>query len=390
MPVSQPRDDADMQIAEIKAWAVAGPLSDLCFVKATTRGGLVGWGEGSLPGKCPGVAASIGDLAHLITGMDARRIEQVWQRMVRHGYWKAGPILSSAIAAVDMALWDIRGKYYGAPVHELLGGAVRERIWLYANLGLSSDPDELRRRARGALDLGYTAVKFYPLPPVMTLEGPVAYRTVVACCEAVRDEIGPDGAFCLDFHGRCSPNVAVQMEAAVRHTQPLWIEEPTAPEDMGALQRVQEKFVIPLAVGERLNSRWQFREIFERRLADVVQPDAANCYGISEMHRIAQMAETYGVAYAPHNPNGPVQAQASLHLAAAAQNFSILEHRYDLVEEMGEFASVSPQSTGDGWADIPTGPGLGIELDEAALDRMIIGDRWVAESYRADGSIGDW
>jgi galactonate dehydratase len=379
-----------MKITRIKAWAVAGPLSDLCFAKVETDDDLFGWGEGSLPGKCEGVAASVREMAHLITGMDARRIEHVWQRMVRHSYWKAGPILSSAVSAIDMALWDIRGKFYDAPVHELLGGAVRDRIWLYANLGLSSDPAELRRRAKDALTLGYNAVKFYPLPPVMTLEGPAAYRTVVACCEAVRDEIGPDGAFCLDFHGRCAPNVAVQMEAAVRHTRPLWIEEPTAPEDVGALQRCQEKFVTPLAVGERFNSRWQFREVFEKRLADVVQPDAANCYGISEMHRIAAMAETYGVAYAPHNPNGPVQAQASLHLAAAAQNFSILEHRHDLIDDMAKFASVSPRSTGDGWAAVPAGPGLGIELDETALEAMRLGDRCIPESFRADGSIGDW
>ncbi|QMW24419.1 galactonate dehydratase [Sandaracinobacteroides saxicola] len=379
-----------MKIRSIKAWAVAGPLSDLCFAKVETDNGLFGWGEGSLPGKCEGVAASVREMAHLIAGMDARRIEHVWQRMVRHSYWKAGPILSSAVSAIDMALWDIRGKYHDAPVHELLGGALRDRIWLYANLGLSSEPEVLRERARGALAVGYTAVKFYPLPPVMSLEGPAAYRTVVACCEAVRDEIGPDGVFCLDFHGRCTPNVAVQMEAAVRHTRPHWIEEPTAPEDVGALQRCQEKFLTPLAVGERYNSRWQFREIFERRLADVVQPDVANCYGISEMHRIAAMAETYGVGYAPHNPNGPVQAQASLHLAAAAQNFSILEHRHDLIDDMAKFASVSPRSTGDGWAAIPEGPGLGIELDETALDAMPIGDRWVAESHRRDGSIGDW
>jgi galactonate dehydratase len=379
-----------LKIVDIKAWAVAGPLSDLCFARIQTEDGLFGWGEGSLPGKCQGVAASVLEMTHLIKGMDARKIELVWQRMVRHSYWKAGPILSSAVSAIDMALWDIRGKYYNAPVHELLGGALRDRIWLYANLGLSSDPIELRRRAKAALNQGYTAVKFYPLTPVMSLEGPAAYRTVVACCEAVRDEIGPDGVFCLDFHGRCSPNVAVQMEAAVRHTQPHWIEEPCAPEDVGALQRCQEKFVTPLATGERYNSRWQFKELFERRLVDVVQPDVANCYGISEMHRIAQMAETYGVAYAPHNPNGPVQAQASLHLAAAAQNFSILEHRYDLIEDMAKFASVSPKSTGDGWADIPTGAGLGIELDESVLDTMVIGDRWVPESYRIDNSIGDW
>ncbi|WP_237050724.1 galactonate dehydratase [Microvirga ossetica] len=366
-------------------------MSDLCFAKVETEDGVWGWGEGSLPGKAESVAAAIRELGTLVHGMDALEIARVWQRMVRHSYWKAGPILSSAVSAIDMALWDIKGKFYGAPVHNLLGGSVRDRVWLYANIGLCDDPYELRDRTRAAMSMGYNAVKFYPLPAVNSLEGPSAYRAVAACCEAVRDELGEDGVFCLDFHGRCSPSVAVQMEAAVRHTAPLWIEEPTAPEDVGALQRVQEKFQIAVATGERYNSRWQFREIFERRLADVVQPDASNCYGISEMHRIAAMAETYGVAYAPHNPNGPVQAQASLHLAAAAQNFVILEHRHDVNDAFTAFASVSLKNRGDGWAEIPSSPGLGIELEEDALSRMpsATGD-WIAESYRRDGSLGDW
>ncbi len=379
-----------MKIARIQSWAVAGPVSDLCFVRVETDDGVHGWGEGSLPGKCQSVAASILELESLIAGYDPLQTERVWQRMVRHSYWKAGPVLSSAIAAIDMALWDIKGKVYGAPVHELLGGALRDQIWLYANIGLSNDPIELRDRTEAAMAQGFRAVKFYPLPAVMSLEGPEAYRIVAKCCETVRETLGPDGVFCLDFHGRCTPNVAVQMEYAVRVFRPHWIEEPTHPEDVGALQRVQEKSVTPIATGERYNSRWQFREIFERRLADVVQPDAANCYGISEMQRIAVWAEAYGVAYAPHNPNGPVQGQASLHLAAAAQNFAILEHRHDVVDQMAEFATPAPRSRGDGWADVPTGPGLGIELDVDALARMPITDRWLAESFRRDGSIGDW
>lgn len=380
-----------MKIVSVTPFAIQGPVSDLCFVKLHTDAGIFGWGEGSLPGKASAVAAAIAELGGLIAGMNALQIERVWQRMVRHSYWKAGPILSSAVSAIDMALWDAKGKLYNTPVHDLLGGAVREKVWLYANIGLCQDPGELRERTLLAMSMGYSAVKFYPLPPVMALEGPAAYRSVVACCEAVRDEIGPDGAFCLDFHGRCSPAVAVQMEAAVRHTQPLWIEEPTAPEDVGALQRVQEKFQIPVATGERYSSRWQFKEIFERRLADVIQPDASNCYGISELHRIASMAEMYGIAFAPHNPNGPVQAMASLHLAAAAQNFVILEHRHDVVDQFSAFASVSLASTGDGWAAIPNGPGLGIELDEEALlAKPFQAGAWVAESFRSDGSIGDW
>ncbi|HWD67504.1 MAG TPA: galactonate dehydratase [Caulobacteraceae bacterium] len=378
-----------MKISRILAYPVAGPLTDLCFVKVEADDGSYGWGEASIPGKGPAVAQAVRDLGPMLLGMDPLATEHCWQRIYRHSYWRGGPILTASISGVDTALWDLKGKVYGAPLHQLLGGPVRERIWLYANLGLSSDPGELRDRAAKAVAQGYTAVKFYPLPPVGPLEGPSSYRMVASCAEAVREEIGSERSFCLDFHGRCSATVAVQMEAAVRHTRPLWIEEPVAAENIAGLKRCAEKFEVALALGERLFTRWAFREVLEQRLADVLQPDVANAGGVSEMMRIAAMAELYGVAFAPHNPNGPVQAQASLHLAAASPAFSILEHRHDLVEAMSAFASPSPRAGADGWADLPKGPGLGIELDEAWLAGHPADAHWT-ESFRRDGSVGDW
>ena len=384
------REDAAVKIAAIKAYAVAGPLTDLCFVKVETdEPGLYGWGEASLPIKSPAVAQAVRDMEALVVGMDAISVERVWQRMYRHSYWRGGPILTSSISGIDQALWDIRGKYLRQPVCALLGGPVRDRVALYANLGLSSDPVELRRRAEAAKALGYTTFKFYPLTAVAATEAPTAVASVIACCEAVRDEIGPDQSFALDFHGRCSAALAVQIEAAIRHTNPMWIEEPTPPENPQALARCAEKFVTPLAAGERLFTRWGFRELLENKLVDIIQPDAANAGGISEMMRIASMAELYGVAFAPHNPNGPVQAMASLHLAAAAPAFTVLEHRHDVADAFAVFANNAPTAGEDGYAVIPTTPGLGIDLDENWLAAHPA-TPYILESFRADGAVADW
>ena len=220
---------------------------------------------------------------------------------------------------------------------------------LYANCGLSEDPDEFRRRVRHARSLGYRVVKFYPIPSVGPVEGPAVVRCVVACCEAVRDELGEEADFALDFHGRLSAGLAVAMEAAVRHTHPLWIEEPVLPETPKALGRLAEKFVIPIALGERLFTRFAFREILEGELASIIQPDVANAGGITEMIKIAALAETYGVGFAPHNPNGPVQSLASMHLAAALQPFAMLEHRHEHHDFMEKLASCVPKVEADGW-----------------------------------------
>jgi galactonate dehydratase len=379
-----------VKITRVESFAVEGPVSDLCFAKVhTDEPGLYGWGEGSLPGKCRAVAAAVDELESLLVGMDPMAIERCWQRMYRHSYWRGGSILTSSISAVDIALWDLKGKALGKPVCDLLGGPVRDRIWAYANLGLSTDPSMLRARAQAAIYLGYSAVKFYPLPAVAPLEGPGAYAQVARCCEAVRNEIGADGTFCLDFHGRCSPNVAVQMEAAIRHTRPLWIEEPVPSETVSGLKRCIDQFVTPLATGERMVTRWGFREVLERGLADVLQPDAANAGGISEMMKIAAMCELYGVAFAPHNPNGPVQGAASVHIAASAPAFSILEHRHDCEDAFSAFADPVPTCSPDGWMEVPRSPGLGIDLDADWL-RAHPATLWGMESFRPDGSIGDW
>ncbi len=379
-----------MKITKIKVYGVASPVTDWTYVKVETdEPGLFGWGECSLPGKTHGVQGAVRDLEKLLIGEDPMQVEWCWQRMYRHSYWRGGAINTSAISGVDVALWDIRGKALNLPVYQLLGGSVRKKVKLYANCGLSNSPKEFRKRVKFATDMGYRIVKIYPLPAVAAVEGVSVLNNIVACCEAVRDEIGVGNDFALDFHGRCTAGFAVAIEAAVRHTDPLWIEEPVPAESPDALRRCAEKFVSPIAVGERYFTRWDFRKILEEELATIIEPDVSNAGGISEMVKIASLAELYNVSFNPHNPNGPLQSQASLHLAAHCQAFSLLEHRHEHHGYMSKFCSHYPKVDRDGYANLPEGSGLGVTIDEEFIQRNPPGS-WIPESFRADGSIADW
>jgi galactonate dehydratase len=379
-----------MKITALKPYGIASPVTDWTYVKVETdEPGIFGWAECSLPTKTFGVQGAIKDLEKLVIGMDPLQIEKCWQRMYRHGYWRGGPIHTSALSGIDVALWDIRGKVENKPVYQLLGGPVRDKVKLYANCGLSTEPEEFRKRVREAIDLGYKMVKIYPLPAVAFVEGPATIKQIVRCCEAVREEIGDTNDLALDFHGRCSTALAVEIEAAVRHTRPLWIEEPVLAEAPNALRRCAEKFRVPIAVGERLFTRWDFRLILEEALADIIEPDVSNAGGISEMVKIAHLAELYGVAFNPHNPNGPLQSQTSLHLAFHCQAFSLLEHRHEHHDYMKKFTSCFPTVDADGYAALPTGPGLGVEIDEDFMNKNPP-QAWIPESFREDGTIHEW
>jgi galactonate dehydratase len=379
-----------MKIAAIKAFPCASPVTDWCFVKVETdEPGVFGWGECSLPGKARTIQAALRDLEPLVLGADALNSEWCWQRMYRHQYWRGGPALTTAISGVDVALWDIRGKVWRQPLHRLLGGAVREKVRLYANLGLSTSPEEFQRRAGIALEMGYRAVKIYPLPPLGPIEGPAVVRSVAACCEAVRETLGDDSDFALDFHGRCTAGMAVRIEAAVRDTGPLWIEEPVPAEQPNSLRRVAEKAVIPLAAGERLFTRWGFRQLLEEELVSIIQPDVSNAGGISELMKLASLAELYGAGFGPHNPNGPFQSLTSLHLAACAPTGQWLEHRHEHHDFMAKFCTDFPRVDAAGFCKPPDVPGIGAELDESFL-KMNPPTPWIAEAFREDGTPSDW
>lgn len=379
-----------MQIRKITPFICYNPVSDLVFVKVETdEPDLFGWGECSLPARAQGVAGAVADLAGLIAGYDPERVEWIWQRMYRHGFWRGGPVQTSALSGIDMAIWDIRGKLANKSVAELLGGPVRDRIRAYVNLGLADEPLVFAERAQEALAHGFKAVKFYPLPNVALTDGVAAVRHVERCCAAVREVIGPDLDFAVDMHGRTGLGLAQQIESALRPLAPAWLEEPVIPESLSAFARLAARSETPLAVGERLFTRWGFQQVLEQGGAAIIQPDVANAGGISELVRIAAMAEMYGVSFAPHNPNGPVQAAASLNLAAYAQSFSMLETRYNDRDWTASLSSYVPTIDAEGYLPLPKGPGLGVEIDEDFLTSQTTG-HWVPEAFRPDGSIGDW
>lgn len=379
-----------MKIKEIKFYAIQSPVTDWAYVKVETDDpAIFGWGEATLPTKPRGVQGAVEDLRKLLVGRDPLEIRKNWEVMYRHSYWRGGPILTSAISGVDVALWDIMGKVLKKPIYQLLGGAVRDRVALYANLGLSNDPEIFRQRALHAKALGYRCVKIYPLPAIQAIEGPATIRQVVACCEAVREVMGEEGDFALDFHGRCSAIFAIQIEAALRETKPLWIEEPILPERLAEYSILRAHFKTPVTTGERLFTRWGFREIFDKQLVDIIQPDVSNAGGISEMVRIASAAEIYGITLNPHNPNSAYQGMTSLHLACHLPNFTALEHRHEHHDFMRQYCSFVPVVEKDGSTSLPQGVGVGVDLDEEFLRKNPFTD-WIPESWRKDGSVGDW
>ncbi|MCX6970688.1 MAG: galactonate dehydratase [Verrucomicrobia bacterium] len=379
-----------MKITDIKAYSIASPVTDWTYVKVETdEPGLFGWGEATLPTKPRGVLGAVQDLKKLLVGRNPLEIRKNWEVCYRHSYWRGGPIITSALSGVDVALWDIFGKVQKQPVYQLLGGAVRDRVPLYANLGLSNDPEEFKRRALEAKAAGYGTVKIYPLPAIQAVEGPQTFRQIVRCCEAVREVMGEEGDFAMDFHGRCSAAFAIRVEAEVRHTHPLWIEEPILPERNHEYALLRPHFKTPVATGERLFTRWGFREVFEKQLVDIIQPDVSNAGGLSEMVRIGAVAETFGMTLNPHNPNSAYQGATSLHLAFHLPNFTALEHRHEHHDFMRRYCSFVPAVESDGAASPPAGVGIGVDMDEEFLRKNPFTD-WIPESWRSDGSVGDW
>jgi galactonate dehydratase len=353
------------------------------LVKVVTDEGVVGWGE-ALPNNFRSVAAFIGECERFLIGQDPLRIEHLWQTLFRGFFWKGGFVHCSAISAVEMALWDIKGKVLGVPVYELLGGKVRERIRLYAHIG-GNTLDELKRSAEQRLRQGFTAVKFCPIDPSRPLEGAALIRKAAERVKAVREVLGWENDVLLDLHGRTTPAVALQLADEIAPFKPMWIEEPCQPMNVEALAEVAQKSPIPVATGERLCTRWQFREVLEKRAAAVLQPDPCVCGGIFELRKIAAMAETYYVGMAPHNPYGPINTAAALQLAACIPNFVIQENI-----TLGEGYLRQPFEQVNGYVTVPEGVGLCAEPDEEKIANLPRRFRETPLVHYEDGAVGDW
>ncbi|MFG3199934.1 galactonate dehydratase [Streptomyces sp. NPDC048208] len=367
------------------------------FLKIETDEGITGWGEPVVEGRAHTVAAAVDELADHLTGQDPLRIEDHWQVMTKGGFYRGGPVLSSAVSGIDQALWDIKGKYHGVPVHDLLGGAVRDRMRMYSWIG-GDDPSEAAEHAARRLEQGYRAVKMNVGGRLKHLETSREIDAVLARVASVREVMGEDGDVAVDFHGRTSPALARQLARALEPLRPMFIEEPLLPELTSQYGDFTASTSIPVATGERLYSRWDFDPVLRSGIA-LAQPDLSHAGGISEVRRIAAQAEVHGVGLAPHCPLGPIALAACLQVDFASPNAFIQETslgiHYNVGSDLGDYlvdTSVFDFDTTDGHMARLTAPGLGIEIDERAVAEAAAGGhRWRNPVWRhTDGSFAEW
>jgi len=379
-----------MKIARIETFYV--PPRWL-FVRVESDSGVVGWGEASLEGHAEAVDGAFAALRDRFLGHDAYRIEDIFQIGYRGGFYRGGPVLMSALAGLEQALWDLKGRAFGLPAWEMMGGRVRDRVRAYAWIG-GDRPDEIAEAAAARRSEGFSAVKMNATAELDWIGTPKAFDGVVERVEAAQ-AAGMDVG--LDFHGRVHRPMAKQLAKALEPLGLLFVEEPLLPENREGLAQLAQLVSTPIALGERLHSRWDFKPFLEAGAVDIVQPDLSHCGGILEGRRIAAMAEAYDVAVAPHCPLGPLALAACLQVAATAPNVALQEMslgiHYNVGGDLYTFCKdPAPLTAVDGWLPIPAGPGLGVEIDEAAVreadqDRH----RWRNPIWRlADGSFAEW
>jgi galactonate dehydratase len=364
------------------------------FVRVETANGIVGWGEASLEGHAEAVEGVFASFRDRFIGADASKIEDTWQTAYRLGFYRGGPVLMSALSGLDQALWDIKGKETGLPIWQLLGGAVRERARVYAWVG-GDTPSEVADQAAQRRAQGFTAVKMNAGGLMEWLDSPKSLDEVAARVASVK-ALGLDVA--VDFHGRVHKPMVRRLAALLEPLGPLFIEEPLLSEHVEGLRQLASQTFLPIALGERLYSRWDFKPFFEGAIVDIAQPDLAHAGGISECRRIAAMAEAYDVAIAPHCPLGPIAFAACVQLAASTPNFVIQEmplgihynsREHDLFTYL---ADAKIFETNNGMIAVPSAPGLGITIDEARVRHAAqTPHRWRNPAWRGpDGGIAEW
>ena len=366
------------------------------FLKITTNEGIVGWGEPVIEGKAATVKAAVIELMEYLIGKDPMNIEDHWSTFYRGGFYRGGPILMSAIAGIDQALWDIKGKFYNAPIHQLLGGKVRESIQVYSWIG-GDRPSDVKLAARTIIDLGFTALKMNATEEVQYIDSFKKIDEAVKRVAAVREEVGLDVGIGVDFHGRLHKPMAKVLAKELEPFHPLFIEEPVLPENNEALREIARHTSIPIATGERMFSRWQFKNLLTDGYVDIIQPDLSHAGGITECKKIISMAEAFDVAAAPHCPLGPIALAACLQVDATCHNAFIQEQslgihynkQSDLLDYLVDKSVFSFQ---DGYVKIPEGAGLGIQIDEDKVTRMAqVGHNWSNPVWRhKDNSVAEW
>uniref|UniRef100_UPI00101DBB7E galactonate dehydratase n=1 Tax=Promicromonospora panici TaxID=2219658 RepID=UPI00101DBB7E len=352
--------------------------------------------EPVLEGRAASVAAAVEELSDYLIGQDPRRIEEHWTVLYRAGFYRGGGIHMSALAGIDQALWDIKGKALGVPVHDLLGGRVRDRIKVYSWIG-GDRPAETAAQAKAAVERGFSAIKMNGPEELQYLDSRDKVERVVANVAAVREAVGPDIGIGVDFHGRVHRPMARVLLDALAPYHLMFVEEPVLSEHVDGIADVLRNSATPIALGERLYSRWDFKEVITSGVVDIIQPDLSHAGGITEVRKIAAMAEAYDIAVAPHCPLGPIALASCLQLDAVAYNAVIQEQslgiHYNTSNDLLDYiADPTVFAYEDGSVAIPQGPGLGIEVDEDYVrERAADGHRWRNPVWRhADGSFAEW
>ncbi|HEY8026898.1 MAG TPA: galactonate dehydratase [Burkholderiaceae bacterium] len=366
------------------------------FLKLETDEGIIGWGEPVIEGKARTVEAAVHELSRYLVGQDPMRINDLWQIMYRGGFYRGGPILMSAIAGIDQALWDVKGKALGVPVYQLLGGLVRDRMKTYSWVG-GDRPADVIAGIRALREGGFDTFKMNGTEELGIIDGSVAVDAAVSRIAEIRAAFGNEIEFGIDFHGRVSAPMAKVLLRELEPYRPLFVEEPVLAEQAEYYPRLAESTSIPLAAGERMYSRFDFKRVFEKGGISIIQPDLSHAGGISECFRIAAMAEAHDIALAPHCPLGPIALAACLHVDFVSHNAVLQEQsmgiHYNREADLLDYLR-NPEDfrITDGYIGPLTKPGLGVEIDE---ERVIEASRnagdWSNPVWRhADGSVAEW
>ena len=367
------------------------------FLRLETSDGLVGWGEPVVEGRAKTVRTAVEELLDTyLLGEDPSRIEDHWQTMYRGGFYRGGPVLMSAIAGIDQALWDIKGKRFDAPVSELMGGKARDRIRVYQWIG-GDRPSDVAEQAREQVEAGFTALKMNATEEIERVDDPATIQAAVDRLRQVREAVGDEVDIGVDFHGRVTKPMAKRLVEELEPYEPMFVEEPVLPEHNDALPEIAQHTTTPIATGERMFSRWDYKELFEDGTVDLIQPDLSHAGGITEVKKIAAMAEAYDVAIAPHCPLGPVALASCLQVDAVSPNALIQEQSLDIhynegIDELAYLEDPSVFAFEDGYVDLPDSAGLGVEIDESVVrERAGSVEDWHCPVWRHDdGSVAEW
>lgn len=366
------------------------------FLKIETDEGIVGWGEPIVEGRAATVQAAVEELSEYVIGKDPLRIEDHWQVMYRSGFYRGGPILMSAIAGIDQALWDIKGKFHNAPISELMGGACRDSVRVYSWIG-GDRPNDVGKAAKQAVEAGFTAVKMNGTEELQYIDSYQKIDEAVERIAAVREAVGDYVGIGIDFHGRVHKPMAKVLVKELEQFRPMFIEEPVLPENNEALREIAHATNIPIATGERMFSKWDFKKLLSDGYVDIIQPDLSHAGGITECKKIFAMAEAYDVAVAPHCPLGPIALASCLQVDATSHNVFIQEQslgiHYNQGSDLLDYLN-DPKvfDYKDGYVDMLKGPGLGISINEEFVrEQAKIGHNWKNPVWRhKDGTIAEW